>query len=154
MWFQTCSWGGMLGKEQVEKGFCLVGHGSAVPSHLDPATKLLSSAGLQRCFAASSAQRNCDEDEKGELAVQREEAGFSWAGPSQCEADRVRQWPLTAQSWLLPEAAPQGGTAGTQPRPGKSLLAQLEEQGSQSHRLYLARGHSKFWTADLLWGLF
>lgn len=34
-------------------------------------------------------------------------------------------------------------SAGIQPPPGKPLLAQLEEQGSP-HRLYLARGHSKF----------
>lgn len=39
-------------------------------------------------------EKNCDEDKKGEVAVQREEAEFSWAVPSQWEADRVRQWPL------------------------------------------------------------
>lgn len=83
-----------LEKKQVEKCFCLVGHGSAVPLHyLHPGKKLLSSAGLQRNFAASSARKNCDKEKKGELALQREEIisvpglflGCSWAVPSECE---------------------------------------------------------------------
>lgn len=104
MWFQSCSWGGMLEKKQVEMNFCLVGHGSAVPlNYLDPGEKLLSSAGFQS-FAASSAWKNCDKEKKGEQVLQREEPGiddcFCWAVPSQCEADRVRLWPLGAGSFL------------------------------------------------------
>lgn len=151
MWFQSCSWGGMLEKKQVEMNFCLVGHGSAVPlNYLDPGEKLLSSAGFQS-FAASSAWKNCDKEKKGEQVLQREEPGiddcFCWAVPSQCEAESGCDPLELAPSWGCSSGT--AGIAQQELRPGKSL----DEQGSP-HRLYLARGHSKFCIANMIQGFF
>lgn len=69
--------------------------------------KLLSSAGVQRTLAASSAQKNCGKEKRvrgswvGSPERGDRDNAFSWTVPSQSEADRVRQWPVTPRSRLL-----------------------------------------------------
>lgn len=149
MWFQTCSWGGMLEKEQVEKCLCLV------------SCALVLSGSSKSCWAQLGFKelwlhllhRKIVVRKKGweaaEWALQREETGimpFPGLFPLS-----LRQTGSGSDPWLLGVGSSSGtaGTATAQPRPEESLLAQLDEQGAP-HRLCLARGHSKSCIANLV----
>lgn len=139
MWFQPAHGEECWKKKQVEKCLCLVGHGSAVPLYyLDPGKKLLRfKEVLLHLLHGKNVIRK---KKKGELAVQREETGiipFPGLFPLS-----LRQTGSGSDLWLLRVGSflrllLRDSRNSNSALTWKSLLAQLDEQGSP-HRLYLA----------------